>query len=175
MTTAAAVEAPSWSGEVGGVKDGDTIVVLHDGRGETIRLYGIDAPEKGQDFGNRAKQTLSELVFRKVVEIKNMDTDRYGRMVAVVTIGMKTANEAMIEAGMAWVFEKYCHKAFCNGWRGLQEKAKAKRIGLWSHPKPIPPWEWRKSRKAEHRYLVELENMTDNWLVRLTLQPNSVS
>lgn len=65
VTTAAAVEAPSWSGEVGGVKDGDTIVVLHDGRGETIRLYGIDAPEKGQDFGNRAKQTLSDLVFGK--------------------------------------------------------------------------------------------------------------
>jgi len=44
-----------------------------------------------------------------------MDTDRYGRTVAVVTIGMKTANEAMVAAGMAWVFEKYCHKAFCNG------------------------------------------------------------
>ena len=61
-TTAAAGEATSWSGEVVGVKDGDTIVVLHDGRGETIRLYGIDAPlrrvrtsEIGQ---SRCSQTL---------------------------------------------------------------------------------------------------------------------
>ena len=141
VTKAAAGDALSCSGKVVGVKDGDTIVVLHDGRGETIRLYGIDAPEKRQDFGNRAKQVLSGLVFGKIVEIKPMDTDRCGRTVAVVTIGMKTANEAMVEAGIAWVFEKYCHKAFCNGWRSIQEKAKAKRIGLWSHPKPIPPWE----------------------------------
>ena len=85
-TTAAAGEATSWSGEVVGVKDGDTIVVLHDSRGETIRLYGIDAPEKGQDFGNRAKQALSGLVFGKTVEIKPMDTDRYGRTVAMVSL-----------------------------------------------------------------------------------------
>jgi len=86
VTTAAAGEAQSWPGKVVGVKDGDTIVALHDGRGETIRLYGIDAPEKGQDFGNRAKQMLSDLVFGKVVEIKPMDTDRYGRTVAMVSL-----------------------------------------------------------------------------------------
>ena len=68
VTKAAAGDALSWPGKVVGVKDGDTIVALHDGRGETIRLYGIDAPERGQDFGNRAKQAISDMVFGKVVE-----------------------------------------------------------------------------------------------------------
>ncbi len=45
----------AWQGKVVGVADGDTISVLHDGKGEKIRLYGVDAPEKRQDFGQRAK------------------------------------------------------------------------------------------------------------------------
>lgn len=56
--------AKAWDGEVVGVSDGDTITVMHDGRGERIRIYGIDAPESGQDFGNCAKQfTSSEILF----------------------------------------------------------------------------------------------------------------
>jgi len=53
------------TGKVVGVKDGDSIIVLHDGRGEEIRLNGVDCPEKGQAFGNRAKQATSGLAFRK--------------------------------------------------------------------------------------------------------------
>ncbi len=41
-----------------GVSDGDTITVLHDGKGERIRLHGIDCPEKRQAFGKRAKQPI---------------------------------------------------------------------------------------------------------------------
>jgi nuclease-like protein len=43
------------------VHDGDTITVMHQGRGERIRLHGIDAPERGQPFCNRAKQFASNL------------------------------------------------------------------------------------------------------------------
>jgi len=45
----------TWMGKVVGVSDGDTITVTHDGKGEKIRLYGIDCPEKRQAFGKRAK------------------------------------------------------------------------------------------------------------------------
>ena len=47
--------ADAWSGKVIGVVDGDSITVFHDGKPEQIRLYGINCPEKRQDFGNRAK------------------------------------------------------------------------------------------------------------------------
>ncbi|MBV5328866.1 MAG: hypothetical protein JZU65_14760, partial [Chlorobium sp.] len=52
----------AWPGTVVSVTDGDTIKVLHDGKQEKIRLYGIDAPEKGQDFGQKAGDFTSALL-----------------------------------------------------------------------------------------------------------------
>ena len=98
----------AWSGNVVGVADGDTIEVMHDGKGEKIRLYGIDCPEKKQDFGQRAKKFTSQKVFGKVVEVEQIDTDRYGRTVALVYLGNKySLNEALIASGYAWVYKKY--------------------------------------------------------------------
>jgi endonuclease YncB( thermonuclease family) len=64
------VSAYDFSGRVVGVSDGDTVTVLHDGRGEKIRLYGIDAPEKSQALGNRTKQFVSSLAFAKEVKVE---------------------------------------------------------------------------------------------------------
>jgi endonuclease YncB( thermonuclease family) len=73
------------SGRVVGLSDGDTITVLDDAKSQhKIRFAGIDAPEKGQAFGERAKQSLSELVFQKRVEARCHKKDRYGREVCTV-------------------------------------------------------------------------------------------
>ena len=61
------------SGKVVGVSDGDTITVLENRTQNRIRLYGIDAPEGGQDFANRAKKFVSDLVFGKQVRVVKMD------------------------------------------------------------------------------------------------------
>ena len=54
------------TGKVVSVADGDTITVLDaDKTQHKIRLNGIDAPEKAQPFGQRSKQSLSDLVFGK--------------------------------------------------------------------------------------------------------------
>ncbi len=65
-----------FSGKVVGVSDGDTITVLHNGKGERIRLHGIDCPEKRQPFGNRAKQFTSTLVFGKTITVQAEDRAR---------------------------------------------------------------------------------------------------
>ena len=45
-----------------GLADGDTITMLRDDKTQVrIRLHGIDAPEGGQPFGTRAKQSTSDL------------------------------------------------------------------------------------------------------------------
>ena len=80
------MHADDFSGCVVSISDGDTITVMHSGRGEKIRLYGIDAPEKGQAFGSRAKQFVSVLAFGKVVKVEVKDYDRYGRTVADVIL-----------------------------------------------------------------------------------------
>ncbi len=66
-------------GECIGVTDGDTIEVLRDHTAIKVRLEGIDCPERGQDFGQKAKQFTSGLVFGKAVEIRPIGEDRYGR------------------------------------------------------------------------------------------------
>ena len=139
----------AWSGKVVGVADGDTIEVMHDGKGEKIRLYGIDCPEKKQDFGQRAKKYTSENVFGKVVEVEAIDTDRYGRTVGLVHLGNKySLNEALIASGYAWVYKQYCGKPRCKEWLKVELEARNKKIGLWSIPDPTPPWEFRHKKKV---------------------------
>jgi micrococcal nuclease len=76
----------TYSGKCVGVHDGDTISVMKAGRTVKICLEGIDCPELGQDFGTRAKQFTSALVFGKDVEVKEYNLDIYRRIVARVYV-----------------------------------------------------------------------------------------
>ena len=131
-------------GKVVHIADGDTITVLQNNIQHKIRLYGIDCPEKSQDFGNRAKQVLSEQVFDKQVQVTQKDIDRYGRVVGMVYVGNTCVNEEIIKAGLAWVYNQYCKDSVCSQWRSMEIQARQSRIGLWSHPDPVPPWEYRR-------------------------------
>ena len=71
--------AASWFGMVVGVTDGNTITVMNCGKAEVIRLFGIDCPEKDQDFGTRAKQFTADMVLRKIVEVVPIGETSYGR------------------------------------------------------------------------------------------------
>ena len=82
LTLPAAGLADTFSGAVVGVIDGDTIDVMHNGAAARIRLIGIDCPEKGQAFGQRAKQAASGLAFGKTVTVMTTQHDRYDRQVA---------------------------------------------------------------------------------------------
>jgi len=126
-----------------GVSDGDTLTVLAAGdRQVKVRLYGVDAPETGQDFGRRAKQAASELAFGKAVRVRPARVDRYGRTVAEVMLpdGRDLGRE-IVRRGMAWHFVKYApaDKELAS----LQAKAKEAKRGLWSQPGAVPPWHWR--------------------------------
>ncbi|MBN2106413.1 MAG: thermonuclease family protein [Deltaproteobacteria bacterium] len=91
----ATTPAHACQGKVVGVADGDTITVMHNGRGEKIRLYGVDTPEKKQDFGQRAKQFTSDMACGKIVDVEPIAIDRYGRTVGIVRIGGKRLNEEL--------------------------------------------------------------------------------
>jgi len=139
----------AWSGEVVGITDGDTITVLHSKtlKDVKIRLYGIDCPEGGQPFSKKAKQFTSKMVFGKVVEVKVMATDRYGRTVALVAVNKQILNEELLKAGYAWVYYQYCHEMICHAWADYQFAAKLDKRGLWHDPNSIPPWEFRRQKR----------------------------
>jgi|LGVF01.1.fsa_nt_gb endonuclease YncB( thermonuclease family) len=102
----------AWQGKVVGISDGDTITVLHNNRGEKVRLYGIDTPEKRQDFGNKAKQFTSNMVFGKHVEVESVTKDRYGRTVGLIYINGQCLNEELIRTGFAWVYIKLLQEGY---------------------------------------------------------------
>jgi len=58
------------------VKDGDTLEVMKEGVAVRVRLYGIDCPEKGQAFGERAKKFASDLAFGKTVKVIEKDREK---------------------------------------------------------------------------------------------------
>lgn len=134
------------AGTVVGVSDGDTITLKPHNQDKTvrIRLASIDTPEKRQDFGQRAKQRMSELVFNRQVEVYSTDTDRYGRVIGYVMIGDWSANLQMVADGLAWHYKHYCDDA---SFEHNEKVAQSNRYGLWVDPRAVPPWEWRKQNK----------------------------
>lgn len=132
-------------GKVVGISDGDTFTMIFDnGFSIKVRLNSIDCPEKKQPFSKRAKKELSELIFDKNVVVKYKDKDRYGRVLGWVFVNDLNINEEMLKRGMAWHYKKYSDDQKLSD---IEANARKNRIGLWSEPNPIAPWDYRESRK----------------------------
>jgi endonuclease YncB( thermonuclease family) len=73
----------------------------------SVRLNGIDCPEiKGKDENEKqcaqiAKQEMSDLILDKIVSLKNVQTEKYGRILADVYIGELHVNKHLIEKRLA--------------------------------------------------------------------------
>lgn len=81
-------------GKVIRVSDGDTIVILDSTNTQhRIRLDGIDCPEKGQPFGNKATLFIKDLVAEKEVVVEWKKKDRYGRILGYVFIDSINVNK----------------------------------------------------------------------------------
>ena len=116
-----------------------------------IRLAGIDAPEKGQPFGQRSKEALSNAVFGKTVAVEWDKVDRYGRIVGKIVVDAKDVNLSQVEAGLAWWYQKYASEQAVADRRlyaHAEERARHEHLGLWRDVEPTPPWDWRKFKKA---------------------------
>lgn len=141
-----ALAATVITGQVVRVADGDTITVLTPDRQQArIRLAGVDAPEKKQAFGQRAKDFISSLVAGKVVTVRVEKIDRYGRSVGEVFLpDGRSLERLLVENGFAWWYRQYSRDSSLGE---LEEKARAERRGLWQDPNPMPPWEWRRQKR----------------------------
>jgi len=145
------IVAPAYadfSGPVVSVLDGDTLEVLHNQRPERIRLSGIDCPEKGQAFGQKAKHAASALAFGKDANIQTHGHDKYKRTLGDVLLpdGMNL-NQELVKQGFCWWYRKYAPGDTVL--EGLETEAREARKGLWADPQPVPPWVYRKARRGE--------------------------
>lgn len=129
-----------------GVADGDTLTCLAAGNQQIkVRLNQIDAPERGQAFGQAAKRKLSSMVHGKEVRLETDGTDKYGRTIAEVFSGSLNVNKEMVRTGYAWAFRQYVRD---QEYIRLEEQARRASLGLWSEPNPIYPSEYRNGRTA---------------------------
>jgi endonuclease YncB( thermonuclease family) len=105
LLLSASAQPQTITGKVVGVSDSDTITVLDaSNKQHKVRLLGIDAPEGNQDFGSRAKQSLSDLVFGKTVTVTSEAKDMYGRVLGDVTLDGRNINLEQVRRGFAWFY-----------------------------------------------------------------------
>lgn len=139
-------------GTVVRIADGDTITVLVDRQQIRVRLRSIDAPERGQDFSQRSRQALADLIFGKEVRVETHGKDRYGRVIGDVFVSGKLVNDIMVQEGWAWNYVKYSKSVRI---AQLEREARETKRGLWAGNNPVPPWEYRaeqaKKRKEKRR------------------------
>lgn len=146
--------AETLTGRTVGVSDGDTITVLDiNNTQHKIRLAGIDAPEKSQPFGQRSKESLSELVFNRTVTVETDKVDRYRRKVGKVRTpeGMD-ANLEQVRRGLAWHYKEYEQEqteADRATYAAAEDVARGQRRGLWGDAQQVAPWEFRKAQRDQ--------------------------
>jgi len=135
------------------VTDGDSIVVEPVEGGNRVKIrFGIDAPERKQPGGEASRGFVSDLALFMTVDVQERGIDRYKRILAVVSIPYgEVLQEALLTAGMAWVYRKYCRD--CGDWLALEEEARDAGRGLWASPDPMPPWEWRSEQRQRRKSL----------------------
>lgn len=126
-----------------GIADGDTLTALgSDLQQVKCRLYGIDAPEKKQAFGQASKLSLSQLSFGRTAQIDIVGRDRYGRSICRIEVGGIDVNKEQIARGMAWMYRRYAKDA---AYSDAETAARAGRVGIWREAEPVPPWDFRRS------------------------------
>lgn len=125
--------------------DGDTFVGSKDSR--VVRLWGIDAPEMDQPWGNVAKSALIALTHRRQLAI-DPKGNSWGRLVGIARRGKEVdVGLELIKMGLAWHDPRYAPKA--KEYAEAEAEARKARRGLWSDDKPIAPWEWRRQHNDD--------------------------
>lgn len=134
------------TGKVIAITDGDTFKLLtQDSTQIKVRVANIDCPEKKQPFYQKAKQFTSEAIFSKNVTIKVLKKDRYRRFVAqVIYNDSLELGHQLVKHGYAWHFVKYSKDSQLTA---LESQAREMKLGLWSDPNAMSPWEWRNRKK----------------------------
>lgn len=152
VLAAAGAHAEQWQGTVVGIADGDTLTLL-DGsrRAHRIRLDGIDAPERTQPFGQRARQSLAALAHGRSATADCAKTDRYGRAVCRVTIDGADVGLEQLKRGLAWHYVRYAHEQTPPTralYANAEAQARSARAGLWVVRAPTAPWHYRRAARS---------------------------
>ncbi|MBD2207783.1 thermonuclease family protein [Calothrix sp. FACHB-1219] len=160
------------------VGDGDTLRVRNQqGQTVTIRLACVDAPEMkqqpwGQNSANRLKQLLP---VGKSIKVRQVERDKYKRLVAEVYVGDRSINLNMVQEGQAVVYRQYLKGCANTKDQFLQAEAAAKlqKLGFWNQAKPVMPWDFRQGKSTTQSVIAQPQRQCDSSYPDFCLPPNS--
>lgn len=135
------------SGKVIRVSDGDTILIQSGSQRIKVRMYGIDAPELKQNYGEDSKNYLEKRILNKNVDVKVINEDKYGRKVGKVFYKNKDINLEMIKTGNAWFYEYHAKKE--KEYRKASKSVQEQKLGLWKDKNPQNPRNFRLEYRRE--------------------------
>jgi len=161
MLAGAEAAAETMEGRVTRVWDGDTVTLTVDGLDHRVRLAAIDAPERGQPYGEEARRELARLALGQDARLETERSDPYGRLVGRLWVRPADcpgcgrtldAGLALLTTGHAWWYRRYADEQSPEA-RGQYEfaetEARAKRAGLWQDAHPIAPWDWKRDQRNQ--------------------------
>ena len=94
----------------------------------------------GQRFSDEARNYLQKFIGREVhIQFVTRDSIK-GSDLCIIYYGFPV-NAEMLKAGLAWYYERAPRM---QAWKDLELKAQERKVGLWSEPDPIPPWQYRR-------------------------------
>jgi len=131
-------------GTVVTVVDGNTLEIKsNDNRKIRVFLYGIDCPELGQAFGDKAKSYLEKILLNQQVTVEFVEKDRVGNQYALVTTDIGDDPRIdLLREGLAWTMEN----TKISELEPYRSFAQQKKKGLWTESKPTPPWVYRRQQ-----------------------------
>ena len=121
------------SGTVTRIIDGDNLELDN---GKSIRLYGINCPEKNQKFSQEAINLSAKLAINQQITIDyqpNYSADKWGRILGYVFIDDTFLNQELVKQGYCEVtiYQKRAKLKYQNELLTAQEQAKQEKLGKW--------------------------------------------
>ncbi|MEA3449465.1 MAG: thermonuclease family protein [Patescibacteria group bacterium] len=122
------------------VYDGDTVAVIIDGKHESVRLIGINSPEKRgpyteeECYGNESTEYLKNLLLGQMVELKKDELsdnrDKYERLLRYIYLEDENINLKIIRDGQARLQYGFPH-SLQNDFKATRDSARKNKLGLW--------------------------------------------
>lgn len=115
------------------VIDGDTIELAN---GQIVRFVGVNAPNNGEPFEEKATEANAKLVQGKTItfEYDAYTSDRFGRVLAYAFVDGKNVVVELARLGLAKVtiYEDRRKLKYQDVLLKVQDEAKQKKRGIWS-------------------------------------------
>lgn len=142
------------------VIDGDTLVIMQEGKAKLVHLVEVDAPQMEQPYGKKAKAFTKKLILNHVATISYIDSSRASD---IVSSDGRSLRWGLIRAGLAWYPENHQGKKLRNVSDKLgkyERKARRARKGLWAQDNPRPPWELHRGTEALPEVMTSFGNIS---------------